>query len=145
MWSPPPNNNEASNTSTAKKPKAYTDQPVYVRSYTLLKELTVCYSRIPRDLRYTLGSRMLEAMTDEVMNVVHAFKTAKGKTPFIKEAMLRLEEVKVCLRLLKDVDAISTKFYLHTLPLTADVTTQLASWHNFTKRRETISASFSKP
>ncbi len=145
MLPPPPNNNEAPNTSTAKKPKVYTDQPVYVRSYTLLKELTVCYSRIPRDLRYTLGSRMLEAMTDEVMNVVHAFKTAKGKAPFIKEAMLRLEEVKVYLRLLKDVDAISTKFYLHTLPLTADVTTQLASWHNFTQRRETTSTSFSKP
>jgi hypothetical protein len=107
-----------------------------VRSYTLLKELTVCYSRIPRDLRYTLGSRMLQTMTDEVMSVAHAFKTTKGKDAFIREAMLRMEEVQVCLRLLKDVDAISTKFFLHTLPITADVSTQLSSWYRYAKRKE---------
>jgi hypothetical protein len=119
-----------------KKYKHYSEQPVYVRSYTLLKELTTCYSRIPRDLRYTLGSRMLTAMTDEVMSVTHAFKTTKGKDAFIKDALLRLEEVQVCLRLLKDVGSISTKFFLHTLPITSDVATQLSAWYRYAKRRE---------
>lgn len=124
----------------AKKPKRYSDQPVYVRSYTLLKELTTCYSRIPRDLRYTLGSRMLEAMTDEVINVSHAFKTAHGKDAFIREAMLRLDEVQVCLRLLKDVGAVSTKFFLHTLPITSDVAMQLSAWYRYAKRQKQTDA-----
>ncbi len=119
---------EAPNAPVSKKlTKLYTDQSVYVRSYTLLKELTVCYSRIPRDLRYTVGSRMLEAMTSEVMNVAYAFKSTKGKSQYIHEAMLRLEDVKICLRLLKDVNAISTKFFVHTLPFTAGVTSELST------------------
>lgn len=129
--------NSLTKQSLPTKPKHYSDQPVYVRSYTLLKELTTCYSRIPRDLRYTLGSRMLEAMTDEVMNVSHAFKRQKGKVAFISDAMVKLEEVQVYLRLLKDVGAISTKFFLHTLPITTDVATQLSAWYRYAQRRET--------
>lgn len=119
-----------------KKGKGYSDQPVYVSSYTLLKELTVCYSRIPRDLRYTLGTRMLEAMTDVAVSVAWAFKTPKGKSPYIKQAARRMDEVKICLRLLRDLNAVSAKFFLHTLPLSAGVTSQLASWYHFTRRKE---------
>ena len=116
--------------------KLYSEQPVYVCSYTLLKELTVCYRSIPRDLRYTIGSRMLQNITDEVMSVAHAFKSPKGKDEFIWQALLRMQEVQVCLRLLRDVDAISTKYFLHTLPLTSNVTAQLTSWYRYAKRRE---------
>ena len=119
-----------------KKGKSYSDQPVYVCSYRLLKELTVCYSRIPRDLRYTLGSRMLEAMTDVSVNVAWAFKTPKGKSPYIKQAARRMDEVKICLRLLRDLNAVSAKFFLHTVPLSSDVSSQLASWYHFTRRKE---------
>ena len=117
-----------------KRRKLYTEQPVYVKSYTLLKELTVCYSRIPRDIRYTLGTRMLNAMADEVMSVALAFKATKGKDALIRDAAAHLEETKVMLRLLKDVGAISTKFFLHTLPITADITVQLSSWARYAGR-----------
>ncbi len=117
-----------------KRRKLYTEQPVYVKSYTLLKELTVCYGRIPRDIRYTLGARMLNAMTDEVMSVALAFKATKGKESLIGDAAAHLEETKVMLRLLKDVGAISTKFFLHTLPITADITVQLSSWARYASR-----------
>jgi hypothetical protein len=129
-------NNTQPNTEDKKRPKLYAEQPVYVRSYTLLKELATCYSRIPRDIRYTLGTRMLNAMTDEVMCVTHAFKSAKGKDVFIREAILHLEETQVLLRLLKDVGAVSTKFFLHTLPISADISTQLNSWARYAERKE---------
>ena len=77
---------------------------------------------------------MLNAMTDEVMSVVHAFKSAKGKDVLIKEALVKLEEVKVMLRLLKDIGAISTKFFLHTLPITTDIASQLTSWARYVER-----------
>ncbi len=117
-----------------KRRKPYTEQPVYVKSYTLLKELTVCYSRIPRDIRYTLGTRMLNAMADEVASVVRAFKATRGKDTFIRDAAAHLEDTKVMLRLLKDVGAVSTKFFLHTLPITADITAQLNSWARYAGR-----------
>ncbi len=129
-------NNKQSNTEEKKHPKLYVEQPVYVRSYTLLKELTTCYSRIPRDIRYTLGTRMLNAMTDEVMCVIHAFKSARGKDVYIRNAILHLEETQVLLRLLKDIGAVSTKFFLHTLPISADIATQLNSWARYTEKKE---------
>ncbi len=127
---------EVSGQKEKKRPKLYAEQPVYVRSYTLLKELTTCYGRIPRDIRYTLGSRMLNAMTDEVMCVTHAFKSATGKEAFIREAILHLEETQVMLRLLKDIGAVSTKFFLHTLPISADIASQLNSWARYAGRKE---------
>ena len=122
-----------SHTDSSKK--GYFDQPVYVKPYTLLKELYVCFHGLPRDWKYTLGNRMVNSMTNVVMATAHAFKSADDKLLHIEEAQRQLTETQVCLRMLKDVGGISTKFFLYTVPMTANIAAQLTSWSRYVKRK----------
>lgn len=114
--------------------KLYSEQPVYVLSYTLLKQLIDLFRRMPRDLRFTLGKRMLDAMVDEVVNVFHAFKQIKERLAYIQQAQKRIAEVQLYLRLMSDLGVMSNKQYVSTLPLTVDITKQLRAWRDYTYR-----------
>lgn len=120
--------------SAASEHKLYTEQPVYVLSYTLLKQLIDLFRRMPRDLRFTLGKRMLDAMMDEVTNVFHAFKQVKERLAYIQQAQKQIAEVQLYLRLLSDLGIMSGKQYVSTLPLTVDITKQLRAWRDYTYR-----------
>lgn len=116
--------------------KLYTEQPVYVLSYTLLKQLIDLFRRMPRDLRFTLGKRMLDAMMDEVTNVFHAFKQVKERLAYIQQAQMQIAEVQLYLRILSDLGVMSGKQYVSTLPLTVDITKQLRAWRDYTYRHQ---------
>jgi four helix bundle protein len=120
---------------TASPKKGYFEQPIYVESYTLLKDLYICFHGLPRDWKFTLGNRMVNSMTNVVMATAHAFKSADDKLLHIEEAQRQLTETQVCLRMLKDVGGISTKFFLYTVPMTANIAAQLTSWSRYVKRK----------
>lgn len=120
--------------SSTSERKLYSEQPVYVLSYTLLKQLIDLFRRMPRDLRFTLGKRMIDAMMDEVINVFHAFKQIKERLAYIKQAQKQIAEVQLYLRLMSDLGVMSNKQYVSTLPLTVDITKQLRAWHDYTYR-----------
>lgn len=120
----------------AKERRLYTEQPVYVQSYSLLKQLVVLFRRIPRDLRFTIGKRMLDAMMDEVVSVFHAFKQEKERLAYVKQAQKQIAEVQLYLRLLNDLAVMSNRQYLSTLPMTSDIAKQLRAWYDYTYRRQ---------
>lgn len=115
--------------------RPYTEQPVYVESYMLVKDLAGAFQRMPRDVRFTIGKRMLDSMLDELICVFHAFKEPQGsKAPLIRQALRHMEDAQLCLRLLNDLHALSDKFFVHTLPLSASVVKQLRAWATYASR-----------
>lgn len=133
--------NELSDKSNASSKKSserrlYTEQPVYVQSYSLLKQLIVVFRRMPRDIRFTIGKRMLDVMMDEVTSVFHAFKHVKERLSYIQQAQKQISEVQLYLRLLNDLAVISNRQYLYTLPLTSEIAIQLRAWYDYTYRRQ---------
>ena len=116
----------------------YWQQPVYSAAYRLGRELIGCFRRLPRDLRYILGERMLNAATDVIIEIALAYRTPRStaKTRHIVRAHEQSEEIRITVRLLKDTGTISEKYYLNLLPLIADIAKQLAAWRHSEETKE---------
>lgn len=89
------------------------DIPIFKKSYELYKSFCAFRVSVPKQERYTIWLRCENTMLDVVEGLLHATQTRKSeKVPILEKVSLKLNLLRVFVRLAKDTKAIDTKRYV---------------------------------
>ena len=111
----------------------YTSLDVYKAAYCLLISLYRDLKDIPRDTKFTLVQDM-KMDVKMVMRLIYRANATKEKVAIIAEAREYTENIKVGLRILKDLGHIGVTKYIEFAGKAEEVSKQLAGWHKYAKR-----------
>jgi four helix bundle protein len=107
------------------------ESPLYTRTYDLLLWLIPQVQKFPRAHRFGLAERIQRLALDFQDALVAAGK-AKGKYRLQKlhQADLHLEQLRVWIRLARDLECLSVRKYEHVSRLTTEIGRLLGAWIN---------------
>jgi len=110
------------------------DIPIFKKTYNLYKRFYEFRKTVSRQDRYTIWQRCENIMLDILEDILLASQISKSeKLPVLERVSLKLNFLRVFLRLMKDVKAIDNKKYI-TLEETVDeVGKMLGGWIKSTK------------
>lgn len=105
------------------------DIPILKKSYDLYKTLNEYRDVIPKQHRFTIYARSEEAMLD-IMEKFYEAGYAKGveKTSILDGASVRLNMLRLFVRLLKDTKAIDNKKYIVLQTAIDEIGRMLGGW-----------------
>ncbi|NLH47508.1 MAG: diversity-generating retroelement protein Avd [Myxococcales bacterium] len=103
------------------------DLPAIQKAYDLAKEVLVRLAKFPRDHKFTLGDRIADNVLTVLELLVQAAYTKK-KVDLLDEANIRLERLRMLLRLSRELGALSDKGYEHVMGILTDLGQQLGGW-----------------
>jgi len=105
------------------------DIPIFKTSYDLYKTLHSYRKVIPKNDRFTVFERCEQATLDVIEAILLASsQTKKEKVPTLKEASLKLNVLRVFVRLLKDIKAIDSKKYVTLETMVDEIGRMLGGW-----------------
>lgn len=103
------------------------DLPIFVVWMEFVKWLLPVTEKLPKRVRFSLADRMDNLALDVVEDLVEA-RYARDKGPVLKRANLRLEKLRVLLRLCHDFKYISYNSYEHSLRSINEAGRMLGGW-----------------
>jgi len=110
------------------------DIPIFKKSYDLYKTLHEYRKVIPKKDRFTVFERCEHTMLDVLEAILLASSQRKEeKAPTLEQASLKLNVLRVFVRLLKDIKAIDTKKYVTLEAMIDEVGRMLGGWIRSTK------------
>ncbi len=104
-----------------------TELPAIQKAYDLAKEVLIRIAKFPRDHKFTLGDRIAQNVLSILELLTQAAYT-KSKTKLLDEASLRLERMRMLLRLSRDIGALSNKGYEHVMGIVTELGKQVGGW-----------------
>ena len=105
--------------------------PAVQKAYDLCKEVLPRASKLPRNVKFTLGDRI----TDNSLAVLELLVQAsyrRQKLHLLDEANLRLERLRFLHRLCRDLGALSNKGYEHVMKMITELGSQVGGWRKQT-------------
>lgn len=110
------------------------DIPIFKRSYDLYKEFYGLRLSVPKQDRYTLWQKCENLLIDILEGILLASQQSKfEKLPTLEKASVKLNFMRVCVRLLKDVKAIDDKKYVLIEADLDEIGRMLGGWIKSTK------------
>ncbi|QQS61274.1 MAG: four helix bundle protein [Candidatus Moraniibacteriota bacterium] len=106
----------------------YDNLPVYKASYDLLLELFLVVNNFSRDYRFTLGEHIKNETITMMMCIYRANKDRLERKKNISLARERVENIRVLLRILKDLRQIGLKKFVVLQESIELVSKQLTGW-----------------
>ncbi|MEM8485578.1 MAG: diversity-generating retroelement protein Avd [Bacteroidota bacterium] len=112
-----------------KKPATAMDEdlPVFVHWMGFLDWLLDATEKFPKHVRFTISTRIENLALDIVENLVEA-RYAREKSAILQRANLRLEKIRVLLRISHDRQYLSRKGYLHAMKAVKETGRMLGGW-----------------
>ncbi len=104
-----------------------TELPVITKAYSLLREMTRRTSKLPRDLKFVLGDRMLNT-SYEILETLIAARYANDKRELIFRANLSIERLRFQVRICFDEKLISEKQYEYICGLILETGRMVGGW-----------------
>ena len=112
------------------------DIPIFKKSYDLYKTLHEYRSSIPKKDRFTIFERCEATLLDIIENILLASsQNPKDKLPTLNHINLKLNLLRVFIRLIKDVKAIDNKKYVNLQSMIDEIGKMLGGWIRSTKTR----------
>ena len=112
------------------------DIPIFKKSYDLYKTLHEYRNSIPKKDKFTIFERCENAVLDIIENILLASsQNPKDKLPTLNYINLKLNVLRVFIRLIKDVKAIDNKKYVHLQSIADEIGRMLGGWIRSTKSR----------
>ena len=108
-------------------PRKDDDLPIFVIWMEFVKWLFPVTEKLPKRVRFSLADRIDNLALDVVGDLVEA-RYAKDKGPVLNRANLRLEKLRVLLRLCHDFKYISYSAYKHSLRSINEAGRMLGGW-----------------
>ncbi len=105
----------------------YNHLPIFQLGYKLTLEIYKTTQRFPREYKYSLGQRLKE-ISAEFLDYVVIANSLEDKMPAIKNAELRIERLKIHVRLAYDLKIISLGKYEEIFRSLEDLGKQLSGW-----------------
>jgi hypothetical protein len=112
------------------------DIPILRKSYDLYKEFYKLRLVIPKQDRYALWQKCENTLITILEGVLMASQQSKTeKLPTLEKVSVKLNFLKVCVRLMKDVKAITPKTYIVIEAELDEIGKMLGGWIKSTKER----------
>ena len=112
------------------------DIPIFKKSYDLYKEFYSLRLSVPKQDRYTLWQKCESLLIDILEGILFASQQSKlEKLPTLEKASVKLNFLRICVRLMKDVKAIDTKKYIIIEANLDEIGRMLGGWIKSTKER----------
>jgi len=112
------------------------DIPIFKKSYDLYKTLHEYRNSIPKKDRFTIFERCEATLLDIIENILLASsQKPKDKLPTLNHINLKLNLLRVFIRLIKDVKAIDNKKYVNLQSMIDEIGKMLGGWIRSTKTR----------
>ena len=112
------------------------DIPIFKKSYDLYKAFYGSRLNVSKQDRYTLWQRSENCILDVLEAILLASQSSKAdKLPMLETASVKLNVLRVLIRLTKDVKAIDNKKYLALETDIDEIGRMLGGWIRSTKER----------
>ena len=112
------------------------DIPILRKSYDLYKEFYNLRLTIPKQDRYVLWQKCENTLITVLEGILLASQQSKiEKLPTLERTSVKLNFLKLCVRLLKDVKAINSKTYIAIEAERDEIGKMLGGWIKSTKER----------
>jgi four helix bundle protein len=107
--------------------RAQSELPVIQKAFDLAREMTQRTRKLPRDLKFVLGDRILETSYD-VLDILIEARYARDRRHLLVRANLLLERLRYQVRLCMEERLISVRQYEHVARLTDEVGRMVGGW-----------------
>ena len=112
------------------------DIPIFKQSYDLYKEFYGLRLSVPKQDRYALWQKCECLLIDIIEGIIFASQQSKmEKLPTLEKTSVKLNFLRVCVRLMKDLKAIDTKKYILIEADLDEIGRMLGGWIKSTKER----------
>ena len=110
------------------------DIPIFRKTYDLYKEFYSLRLSVPKQDRYALWQKCENLLIEVLEGVILASQQSKSeKLPTLEKTSVKLNFLRVCIRLMKDIEAIEAKKYVIIEAKIDEIGSQLGGWIKFTK------------
>lgn len=120
----------------------YLELPVYKVRNELYVEFVKTRRTLPREERYTIGQELDRALVDTLV-LIQRINSTRDKVPLIGRARQLVAEIRVRMRVLRDVRALSIRHFTELFDRSESLSRQLASWQKFSQRQRISDADVS--
>ena len=113
------------------------DIPIFKRAYDLYKTFYGYRTTVPKQDRYAIWSRCEGVILDVLENILLASHTPKfEKAPMLERASVKLNFLRVFIRLMKETRVLDTKKYLALEETVDEIGRMLGGWIRSTRERQ---------
>jgi hypothetical protein len=109
------------------------DIPIFTKLYELYKTLSVVLPSFPKTQRYTLGQRLGNTVVD-ILELLFTIPNSSTKSTILEQMSIKLDLLKVLLRLAKDTQSISPNKYLELQTMLQEIGKMLGGWIRASKQ-----------
>jgi four helix bundle protein len=113
----------------------YNHLPIFQLTYQLTLEIHRATHQFPREYKYTLGQKLKEIVSDVLDMIVEA-NSAEEKTEILEGARLKLERLRIHLRLANDLEILGLKRYEAFNRTLEEISKQLSGWLEWSKSKK---------
>jgi hypothetical protein len=112
------------------------DIPIFKKSYDLYKDFYNLRLSVPKQDRYTLWQKCESLLIEVLEGILFASQQSKAeKLPTLEKTSVKLNFLRVCIRLMKDVKAIDAKKYIIIEANLDEIGRMLGGWIKSTRDR----------
>ena len=109
----------------------YYHLPIYKEAYGVLLDIFKRVQKLDREYKHTIGERLKEECLDIIKNIYLASKSSKmRKKYYLKQILDSIVHLKVLLRILKDLGAISIDNHVALVQKMENLSKQATGWYN---------------
>jgi len=110
------------------------DIPIFKKTYDFYKNFHLLRAKISKQDRYTVFQRCENVILDLLERILEASQLSKAqKLPVLEKASLKLNFLRVFLRLMKDIKSIDLKIYAGLEQNVDEIGRMLGGWIKSTK------------
>ncbi|AKM79738.1 MAG: hypothetical protein UX85_C0001G0103 [Candidatus Beckwithbacteria bacterium GW2011_GWB1_47_15] len=114
-------------------PIAVNEIPIFIKLYDFYKNLTLAIVSFPKTKRYSLGQK-LDNITLKIFELLFFVPISQEKIKTLLQISVKIDLVKVLLRLAKDSQAITTSKYLSLESTLQEIGRMLGGWIKASKQ-----------
>lgn len=110
------------------------DIPIFKKTYDLYKEFYQLRLSVPKQDRYTLWQKCESLLIEVLEGILSASQQSKAdKLPTLEKTSIKLNFLRMCVRLMKDIKAIDDKRYIVIEANLDEIGRMLGGWIKSTK------------
>ncbi|KKU16990.1 MAG: hypothetical protein UX25_C0019G0003 [Candidatus Woesebacteria bacterium GW2011_GWC2_45_9] len=111
------------------------DIPIFTKLYALYSAIAETLPSFPKTQRYSLGERLERIMLD-ILELLFFVPLSPNKLETLQAMSVKVDLLKVLLRLAKDTQSISEGRYLNLQEMLQEIGKMLGGWIRATKQTE---------
>ncbi len=106
----------------------YNDPPILQKAYDIYRDVYLTIEKMPKKDKYTLGERIQKTILDVIEFLVAASFARDDKFLYLNKAAVKLDTLKLFIRLAEEIHALPTKRALDFQEKLQEIGKMLGGW-----------------